>query len=182
MDVFLKKEDLGLFSLFFFLFFFGLQQSGFLAKWFWSVSFYRVKSFCSAPYMYIVKVKLSLQLLVSFHLRTFWYQLQKQPPEVFCKKSVLNYFAVFPGKHLSWSISLIDSFIKKRLQHSCFPVHIAKCLKTPILKNVSEWLLQRVGLGSNLNMRDFNYETIPFIDFVQKLLMQPKALWIISWK
>ena len=144
------------------------------------MSFYRVKSFCSAPYMYIVKVKLSLQLLVSFHLRTFWYQLQKQPPEVFCKKSVLNYFAVFPGKHLSWSISLIDSFIKKRLQHSCFPVHIAKCLKTPILKNISEWLLQRVGLGSNLNMRDFNYETIPFIDFVQKLLMQPKALWIIS--
>ena len=30
-------------------------------------------------------------------------------------------------------------FIKKRLQHRCFPVKFAKFL-TPILKNICEWL------------------------------------------
>ena len=32
-------------------------------------------------------------------------------------------------------------FIKKRLQHSCFPVNIAKFLRTPILKYICERLL-----------------------------------------
>ena len=32
-------------------------------------------------------------------------------------------------------------FIKKRFQHSCFPVNIAKFLRTSILKNISERLL-----------------------------------------
>ena len=33
------------------------------------------------------------------------------------------------------------NFIKKRLQHRCFPVKFAKYLRTPILKNIFEWLL-----------------------------------------
>ena len=33
------------------------------------------------------------------------------------------------------------NFVKKRLQHSCFPVKFVKSLKTPILKNVCERLL-----------------------------------------
>ena len=33
-------------------------------------------------------------------------------------------------------------FIKKGLQHSCFPVNIAKFLRTPILKNICERLPQ----------------------------------------
>ena len=33
------------------------------------------------------------------------------------------------------------NFMKKRLQHSCFPVNTAKFLKTPILKNICERLL-----------------------------------------
>ena len=32
---------------------------------------------------------------------------QKQPPEVFCKKGVLENFANFKGKHLCWSLLLI---------------------------------------------------------------------------
>ena len=31
--------------------------------------------------------------------------------------------------------------IKKRLQHRCFPVNIAKSLKTNVLKIICEWLL-----------------------------------------
>ena len=33
------------------------------------------------------------------------------------------------------------NFIKKRLQHSCFPVKFAKLLRTPNLKNICERLL-----------------------------------------
>ena len=33
------------------------------------------------------------------------------------------------------------NFIRKRLQHSCFPVNIAKILRTHILKNICERLL-----------------------------------------
>ena len=29
-------------------------------------------------------------------------------------------------------------FIKRRLQHRCFPVKLAECLRTPILKNIWE--------------------------------------------
>ena len=32
---------------------------------------------------------------------------QKQPPDVFYKKAVLKYFAIFTGKHLRWSLFLI---------------------------------------------------------------------------
>ena len=47
---------------------------------------------------------------------------------------------------MCWSLfnKVVDlqasSFIKKRLQHSYFPVNIAKILRTPILKNIYERL------------------------------------------
>ena len=40
--------------------------------------------------------------------------------QVFFKIDVLKNFAIFTGKHLCWS-----------LQHRCFPVNIAKFLRTP---------------------------------------------------
>ena len=33
------------------------------------------------------------------------------------------------------------NFIKKRLQHRCFPVKLAKFLRTPFLKEHLRWLL-----------------------------------------
>ena len=39
--------------------------------------------------------------------------------------SLLKNFAIFTRKHLCWSLL---NFIKKRLQHKCFPVNIAKLL------------------------------------------------------
>ena len=38
------------------------------------------------------------------------------------------------------------NFIKKRLQHKCFLVNIAKFLSTPILKNICERLLLYTSL------------------------------------
>ena len=38
------------------------------------------------------------------------------------------------------SIQQTCNFVKKRVQHRCFPVNIAEFLKTPILRNVCERL------------------------------------------
>ena len=69
------------------------------------------------------------------------------------KKAALKNFAIFTGKHLCWSLffKVADlqarNVIKKRLQHRCFPVNIANDLRTPILKNICEVLLQVFVLG-----------------------------------
>ena len=39
------------------------------------------------------------------------------------------------------------NFIKKRLQHRCFPVNIAKFLRTPLKKIFEEHLNLRAGLA-----------------------------------
>ena len=49
--------------------------------------------------------------------------------QMFCKIDALKNLAIFTGKDLCWRFFLIN-FIKKRLQHRCFPVNIAKCLST----------------------------------------------------
>ena len=53
-------------------------------------------------------------------------EMQKQPPEKFCKKAVLKNFAIFTGKHLCWRPFLIHN--------------IAKFFRALILKNICEWL------------------------------------------
>ena len=66
--------------------------------------------------------------------------------EVFYNKSFFKNFAISTGKHLSWSLFLIKAcnFIKKRLQHRCFSVNIAKFSTTHIVKNICKQLLQNV--------------------------------------
>ena len=73
---------------------------------------------------------------------------QKQPPEVFCKKSVLINFAKFTGKHLCQSIFFNKvsalrpaTLLKRRPWHRCFPVNFAKFLRTPIFIEHLWWLL-----------------------------------------
>ena len=52
--------------------------------------------------------------------------------QMFYKINALKNLAIFPGKHLCWRFFL-KKFIKKRLQHRCFPVNIAKFLKIAFL-------------------------------------------------
>ena len=61
------------------------------------------------------------------------------------KKVVHKNFLIFTEKHLCWSLFFNKnagyqscSFIKKRLQHRCFLVDIAKLLRTAIFKNICE--------------------------------------------
>ena len=60
--------------------------------------------------------------------------LQKQPPEVLCKKVFLK-ISQISQENICVVVSL------KRLQHRCFPVKFAKFLKTPVLRNICERLL-----------------------------------------
>ena len=48
----------------------------------------------------ICEKKKLTNILIEFH----HFILQKQPPEVFCKKGALKKFAIFTEKHLCWSL------------------------------------------------------------------------------
>ena len=64
----------------------------------------------------------------------------------------LTNFVIFTGKYRCWSLFLIKlqacKFIERRLQHWCFPLHVKKFLRTPILKN-REWLVLIILLVLN---------------------------------
>ena len=57
------------------------------------------------------------------------------------KEGVFKNVANFTGKHLCWSLLQACKFIKKRLQHRCFPVKYVKFLRTSILKSICKRLL-----------------------------------------
>ena len=71
------------------------------------------------------------------------YKMQKQSA-----RGVLKNLTKFTGKHLCWSLCSVKlqvfrpaTLLKKRLQYRCFPVNIAKLLRTRILKNIFDRLL-----------------------------------------
>ena len=75
----------------------------------------------------------------------------------FVKKGVLKSPASFTGKHLRWTLfnKVTDlqacNFVKKRLEHRCFPVKFATFLRTPILKIICEVLLLVITVYVALN-------------------------------
>ena len=69
--------------------------------------------------------------------------------QTFFKIGVLKHFTIFTGKHLSWRLFFIKvaglkacNYIKKRLQHRCFPVNIAEFLRIAIFIEHLWWLLE----------------------------------------
>ena len=63
-------------------------------------------------------------------LNTFLKKMQKQPPEVFYKKTVVKKLAIFTEKFLCWSPFFLQN--------------IAKSLRAAILKNVCKRLLLKM--------------------------------------
>ena len=66
-----------------------------------------------------------------------------------CVRCMRDVFLLSESKKKLWcSFRLfwvwLLKFIKKRLQHRCFFVINTKFLKTPILKNICEWLLSKI--------------------------------------
>ena len=73
---------------------------------------------------------------------------QKQPLDVFYKKSVLRNLTKITGKHLCQSLLFnklaglkTAILLKKRLWYRCFPVNFVKLLRTPFLQNTYGRLL-----------------------------------------
>ena len=64
--------------------------------------------------------------------------MQKQQPQVFCKKGALRNFTKLTGKHLCHGLFFNKTaglrpaiLLKKRLWHRFFPANFAKFLRTP---------------------------------------------------
>ena len=88
----------------------------------------------------------------------------------FMKKGVLKNFAIFTGK------LQVRNFIKNRLQHRCFPLNIAKFLRTPISKNicsVNRWscfLYYQQKILSSDNLLT-GYEQLSYQQFNRNILI-----------
>ena len=83
--------------------------------------------------------------------------VQKQPPEMFCKKRCSKNFRKFHRKtpvleSLFNNVAGVQAwnFIKKILLHWCFPIKFAKRLRTSILQNIWERLLLFVSPQNNI--------------------------------
>ena len=107
---------------------------------------------------------------------------RRSRPEVFCEKGVLRNFTIFTGNCLCWSPFLrmlqvrARNFTKKRNQHICFPVNIAKSLRTALFIGHLRWLLLKFKeCGSHLlklfilyNFRFVQGQNVFFLGFYQK--------------
>ena len=98
-----------------------------------------------------IELLLNSPLIISFATTLKFYYLRYllRSSHQMCsvKISVLKNLTIFMGKDLCWSLFLMNlqSFRPatslKGLKHSCFPVNVAKILRTPILKNICRQLI-----------------------------------------
>ena len=98
-------------------------------------------------------------------MRMWQIFLQKQPPEVFCKKAVLRNFTKFTEKHLCQrlffnKLQASGLLLKKRLWHRCFPVNFAKFLSKTFLQKASGRLLLFLLPGYLHREILFNFSTL----------------------
>ena len=76
--------------------------------------------------------------------------IQKRPLQMLFKIDVLKDYVIFTGKQLCW-----NNFIKKRLQHRCLPISIAKFLRTVFLWNTSSGCFWTFTLFSKIVFLNF---------------------------
>ena len=101
----------------------------------------------------VLTVKFSeLENTCEIHIIGLDGEYKSSRPEVFCKNGVLKNFAKFIGKH-DWKTC---NFIKKRLQHRCFPVNFAKFLRTLFFIEHLWWVLLGVGLHVLENLSELS--------------------------
>ena len=98
------------------------------------------------------KINTCGSFLVKLHILAcnFTKQNRSSCSQIFFKISVRKNFANFTGKRLCWSLVLIDfagleayNFIKKKLQHRCFPVKFWIILRTPFFAEYLRSLLPK---------------------------------------
>ena len=94
----------------------------------------------------IVCLLLQYVLWIYFNMKLFFMEAATRG--ALWKKSALVNFTKFTGKHLCQSLFFkklaglrAATSLKKKLRHKCFPVNLAKFLRTPYLQNTSARLL-----------------------------------------
>ena len=96
-------------------------------------------------------------------------------PEVFCQRSVLRIFANFTGKHQCQTLFLIkvpdlrlETLLKKRLWHRCFPLNSAKFLRTPFFIEQLWWLLLQIPHAGLCFFTDVSLVALIVFTYVRK--------------
>ena len=77
--------------------------------------------------------------------------------EMFLKIGILNNFAIFTGKHLSWSLFLSKS-TKKKLQHRRFLLNNAKFSGTAFFIEHIRWLFLYLRITFSMNIITFGIQ------------------------
>ena len=77
--------------------------------------------------------------------------------EMFLKIGILNNFAIFTGKHLSWSLFLSKS-TKKKLQHRRFLLNNAKFSRTAFFIEHIRWLFLYLRITFSMNVITFGIQ------------------------
>ena len=98
-----------------------------------STSFSR--STCNLIQSYLLKKQMYQASATDVLLRIYEFFKTAEAADGGVQKGVHRNFAIFTGKSLCWSLLQACKFIK-RLQHRCFPVNIAKFLRTSIWKSI----------------------------------------------
>ena len=88
--------------------------------------------------------KICLKLFSLQKIKKNKSSIKKQPPEGFCKKSVLKKFHKIRLKHLCWRLFLtefqvwgLQLYYKRDSNSQCFQVNFVKFLRTSFLQNTS---------------------------------------------
>ena len=104
--------------------------------------FDHIKLFCVIKLtLQSVKVSSSSKSSLLFAI-VYWCETNRSSLlQMLFKIDVLKNFTYFTGKHLCWSLFLINLQAWRRLQHRCFPVKFATFLKTPSFTEDLWWLL-----------------------------------------
>ena len=119
-------------------------------KYSWGISFEYLPGWPKPTEEEIIGLYLCHTIFINFKVVSItdkkMSQFQKQRPDVFFWKTVLKTFAIKKTPVLESSFNRLarfktSNFLKKRLQHRCFPVNIAKFLRTVILMKICEQLL-----------------------------------------
>ena len=108
------------------------------------------RSFITSSYM------LETESLKHFLLHIHFCSISKSSHQrCSINKAVLKNFVIFTRKSLCWSLIFNKvasvrpaTLVKKRFHHRCFPVNIAKFLRTLILKNICK----RLHLNSRITL------------------------------
>ena len=106
---------------------------------------------CPNPWIHVSQSDHSNYLLLYFILlkRILWNNIRSSHRMCPTEKAVLLKISQYSQeKHLCWNLILIKlqarSPIKRRFQHRCFPVNIAKFLRIPNLEEICESMLEAV--------------------------------------